>query len=305
MPEPTPTRPVKTQRVRPWKEMADSLDRALDDALARGAQINKNCRLREYTRVMRATGASYAIGAHREEMSLIRCEVDEIVSALDHLRADPEVEGWTKLLERVQGGPLFPQPFHDKSRAAQVELFMAGAMRSTGTDILLREPDDAIAVMREGVVHFEAKRPNSEKRLRQSVREARNQLARRGEYGALFIDLNQLGTIQNEVIEVIDYDDAHREIEPRLWNALARFGVNAPDWVRGTSSKGENVLAIFGVVRGRFVIMGEDGLWHHGFIHAIRIERMVSAIADVPVWFREFAESLGRINQPPNSPTLT
>jgi hypothetical protein len=235
--------PIKTERTRPWPEVADALEQALEAACQRGARINPNSRLRVYVKRMRQEGASSLVGIARDQISQIRCEVDEVVSALDHLRREPEVDGWARLMERVQAGPVLQALHYDPARAAQVELAMAGAMRAAGAEVSFREPDDAIATVSGHVVHFEAKRPNSVDGLGKAVRQGRKQLARSGDFGALFVDFNQLVT-DVDLIEAGDHDDAHRQIVPELRSSLDGLSARVPECTRSRWQLAPRLLSL-------------------------------------------------------------
>jgi hypothetical protein len=281
--------------------MAGQLEEALDEAVARGARINAASRLRLYLKHLATDGAVFPPSQRVELISNIRCEVDEIVSALEHLRAQPEVPGWATLLERVQAGQPFAGPHHDKAREAQVELVMAGAMRSAGAEVQLQEPD-ARAVVEGHIVHFAAKKPNSGKNLGKMVRYGRSQLAKAGGFGVLFVDFNTLATEHGKAIEVADNDDAMARIAPGLRRSIERLGADVQRCIRENPAESKGVLAVVGIVRARFVAPAKDGTLEYGSMHRIVIDHVTPTLADIPLWFRRFADGFGQINQAPALP---
>ena len=220
--ETAPPTLIEKLRIRKWNEIADTLERILNRLVAGGIHIDDSSRLRQYVKLMREEGSSLEDRARLELMSQIRSDADEIVNAVEHLSATPEVPGWQRLFERIKRGPLFPAPFDDKAREAQVELFLGAVMRSTGAEVSFAGAD-AQAVYREHLISFEAKRPSSLTNYGHNVKGGRNQLGRAGGTGVLFLDLSQLATEHARVNTVSSYDEAMKKLAPPLLDSLERL----------------------------------------------------------------------------------
>lgn len=293
-----PSEPIKSLRIRPWNEIASALELALDAAVADGVRISQNSRLRMFVKYMRREGSDFPASERREQMSQIRSESEAIVAALDHLRATPEVKGWGQQLERVQTGTVFAGSHQDKAREAQVELVMAGAMRSTGAGVSFGNPD-ACAIYKGHTIHFEAKRPSSDKNLSQLIRKGRSQLSleckKTGGVGVLFVDFSQLATEHAQLYEVVDYDEALARIAPRLGSSIERLGSRVSEWVHSVPEQSACVFAVFGLVKARFRMPNDA----YGTMNRIIVGAMTATEADIPPWFKDFVDGFARINQVP------
>jgi len=290
-----PLTPIKTLRIRPWGQVARDLELILDALVERGVRVDDNSRLRRYIRYMREEGASFDASERLERMSEIRSDAEEIVTAVEHLVAPPEVHGWERLFRLVQRGPLFAAPREDPGRDAQVELLMGSLLRSTNADVFFRGAD-AEARYRGHVISFAAKRARSLKNLGKLVKDGRNQLTRAGGTGVLFLDLTQLAPEHAGVRTVASYDDAMKELAPPLFETLERLREHVPRWIRGSGTIASNVLASIGFVKVRFVMPGPNGE-DHGIIRRYLASQATET--PVPEWLRDFVNEFARIGEAP------
>jgi hypothetical protein len=251
---------------------------------------------------MRTDGGSIAQHERLERMSQIRTEVDDIVTAVEHLSSPPEVPDWERLFERIQKGALFAAPSDDKPREAQVELLMGALMHATGAEVSFREPD-AHAIFRGHSISFAAKRPSSKSNFRKTVREGRNQLNRAGGTGVLFLDLSQLATEHSQVRRMSSRAEAIEQLAEPLYQSVARLGRNVRQWVQNTPSKATNVLAAVAILRARFVIDAEEGL-EYGTIRRI-VAGEVTPEGGVPSWLREFTDAFSAIGVAPRVASIS
>jgi hypothetical protein len=249
---------------------------------------------------MRADGTPISEHERIERMSQIRTEVDDIVTAVEHLSSLPEVRGWESLFERIQKGPLFAAAVDDKAREAQVELLMGAIMRSTGAEVSFREPD-AHAIFQGHSISFAAKRPSSASNFRKTVKDGRNQLHRAGGVGVLFLDLSQLAQEHSQVRRMLSHAAAIEQLAPPLYDSVARLGRNVRRWVQSTPSKAINVLAAVAIVRARFVVQMPEGL-EYGTIRRLVSGEVTPEGISVPSWIREFTDAFAAIGRAAPSP---
>jgi hypothetical protein len=291
----SPLTPIKTLRIRPWGQVARDLEAILDAVVERGVRIGDNSRLRKYVKHMREEGAAFAAADRLEFMSQIRSDAEEIVTAVEHLVAPPEVPGWERLFKRIQRGPLIAAPRDDPGRDAQVELLMGSVLRSTNAGVSFRGAD-AEATYRGHSIGFAAKRPRSSKNLGKLVKDGRDQLARAGGTGVLFLDLSQLAPEHAQVRTVTSYEHAIDVLAPLLLKSLERLREHVPRWIRGSGTQASNVLASIGFVKVRFVIpgpLGEDYGTMQRFLSSQATE------TPVPDWLRDFMNEFARIGDEP------
>ncbi len=298
MPDTSDATPRKSLRIRPWGEIADTLDGILDRVVSRRVRIDESSRLRQYVTLMREEGAAQPAQERLEQMSKVRSDADEIVSAVEHLSMPPEVDGWETLFKRIQGGPLTTTgAAHDDARAIQVELLAAGMLRSAGARVMFEEPDVRAEYLGR-VVSLAAKRPVSFKNLEKLVKNGRDQLVKAGGTGVLFLDLAELAPEHSQVRTVADHNAVTNDIAPLLLKSLDRLGAKIPTWVQGRNARPNNVLAYVGLLRARFVIPTASGP-HYGTMRRLRAMQASDVI--VPGWLRNLINATAQVNQEPAS----
>src|SRR4051812_30912775 len=190
-----------TVRTRTGDDLADRLETILREVGSRGVRINPQSRLHQYVKLLRSRGTEII-----EQVSFAHHEADEIVTGVEHLARLPEVSGWASMFGHLQGGPLIGLPQHDRAREKQTEFLLGGLMRATGATVTFEEPD-AKALVDDHTLSFAAKRTTSAANLRKNFRDGRNQLARAGGVGVLFLDVTPLVPQcgQAQVVPSIEY----------------------------------------------------------------------------------------------------
>ncbi len=132
-------------------------------------------------------------------------EIFLLARIFDELKRPPEVEGWQKRFRKILKGPFFPGDEDDWRRDIQAELQFAAIAKQRGFQPELgfnkNEPDVILCYGTDWLA-VEAKRPHSVDRIKDRVRVAADQIARRGLNGGLiFLDLSiALAKVKREIL---------------------------------------------------------------------------------------------------------
>ncbi len=279
---------IGTVRYRSGDDLADALQAIIARVEGRGLRIAEQSRLRRYVPLLRSRGIEAA-----EWASHANNEADEIVTAVEHLERPPEVAGWVELFRAIQGGPLIPPRHHDPAREAQTELIMGALMRSTGAQVSFEEPD-AKAVIDDHGVSFAAKRPTSLTNLQKTFRDGRNQVARSGGTGVVFLDVSALARGFEHVRNAPSAEVALQRYDRALDQAIRDCVEPLVRWVGAEPKRAKTSAAIVALLNARFVVPAL-GSAKVQFITLRRVHGDSLGSAFVPKWLFEFILRFNRI----------
>jgi hypothetical protein len=288
---------VGTVRTRKGEDLADQLEAVVRDVEARGIRVSPLSRLLEYLPLLRARSTEFL-----EEVSQAHLAADEIVTAVEHLLVPPEPFGWANMFQDIQRGPLLASLHHDRAREKQTELLMGGLMRSAGAVVEFREPDAQARVGQNGV-SFAAKRPTSISNFLKTLRDGRNQLARAGGVGVLFVDISPLATQFSKPFAAPSIESATQALDRPLDATIREIIEPAILQLRGSRSGTKTTAALVAVLNARFFVpsvAAERALF--GTLRRLHAD----AAADtgfVPKWLFEFVLRFNRMGVSPKPTT--